>query len=106
MHLCDLMFKIKDGRKSPKCQLWLDGNRISKADDKHCSAEYKIHKNMFEITSSHFESKLNGVYECVVLTAEEPTVSTAVEVSIDSHSSKLARRVSCMHALVHNFGNE
>ena len=95
VHVCikDLLFKIKDGRKSPKCELWLGGKRISEADKRY-SVEYKIDKNVFELSILHFESKLKGVYECVVSTAEEPKVSTAVEVIIDSDSSKLATGLS------------
>ena len=98
VHLCikDLLFKITDGRKSPKCELWLDGKRISEADE-HYSVEYKIYENVFELSIFHFESKLKGTYECVVTTAEEPKVSTAIEVIIDSDSSKLAYR-HVMHA--------
>ena len=96
VNLCikDLLFKIKDGQKSPKCELRLDGKRISEADE-HCSVEYN--KNVFELSIVNFESKLKGVYECVVSTAEEPKISTAVEVIIDSDSGKLAYR-HAMHA--------
>ena len=98
VNLCikDLLFKIKDGRKSPKCELRLDGKRISEVDE-HYSIEYEIDKNVLELSISHFESKLKGVYECVVSTAEDPKISTAIEVIIDSDSSKLAYR-HIMHA--------
>ena len=96
VHLCikDLLFKIKDGQKSPKCELWLDGKRVSEINE-HYSVEYKIEKNVFELSIFHFESKLKGVYECVILTAEEPKVATAVEVIIDSDSSKFACMQVC-----------
>ena len=90
------MFQIKDVCKAPKCELWLDRKRVSEAD-KHYSFGYKIEKNIFELSIFHFESKLKGTYECVVTTAEEPKISTAVEVIIDSDSSKLAYR-HVMHA--------
>ena len=91
MQLCSLLFKIKDGRETPKCELWHDSKRISEAD----IVEYDTDRKMFKLSISHFESKLKGKYECVVSTAEEPTVSTAVEVIIDSDSGKLGYRRAC-----------
>ena len=76
MHLCNLLFKVEDGRKPPKCELQLDGATIS---DVGCKSE----REMFKLSISHIESELKGVYECVVSTAEEPTVSTSVEVVIN-----------------------
>ena len=78
----NLLFKIQDGRKSPRCELWLNGKLISE-NNEHYSVTYLIDKNEFELSISHFESKLKGVYECVVSTADEPKVSTAVEVNIE-----------------------
>ena len=90
MQLCSLLFKIKEGRKSPECELWRDGKRISEAD-----IEYDTDRKMFKLSISHFESELKGKYECVVSTAEEPTVSTAVEVIVDSDFGKLCYRSTC-----------
>ena len=98
MHLCDLLFKINDGQKPPKCALWLDGKKISEADivlrldgekisdseaDKHYRVDYKTERKMFKVSIPHFESELKGVYECVASTVEEPTVSTSVGVVIN-----------------------
>ena len=75
------MFKIKDGRKSPECEVWLNRKRINKED---VNIKYHSDRNMFELSILHFESTHKGVYECVASTAEEPTLSTAIEVTIES----------------------
>ena len=82
VHLCSLLYKIKDGRKPPECKVWLNRKRIGQ-DDEYCSIKYNIDRNTFEISILHFVRKLKGVYECVASTVEEPTVSTAVEVTIE-----------------------
>ena len=82
MHLCDLLFKVNDGQKHPKYALWLDGKKISEAD-KHYTVSYKTERKLFRVSISNFESELKGVYECVASTAEEPTVSTSVNVVIN-----------------------
>ena len=64
--------------------LSLDGKRISQADIiKHYSIDYETERKMFKIFILHFESELKGVYECVVSTAEKPTVSTSVKVVVN-----------------------
>ena len=73
MHLCNLLFKIEDDRKDPKCELQLEGKTVSEVD---CKPEGE----MFKLS---IESELKGVYECVVSTAEQPMVSTSVEVIIN-----------------------
>lgn len=88
VHLCNLLFKITDYRKSPKCELWLNNKRIHE----HDNVEYKIDKNMFQFSILHFESNLEGEYICVVSTAEEPKVSTAVKIVVDSNSGKSTYR--------------
>ena len=89
------MFKTEDGRKPPKCKLWLDDKKISEADERY-RVEYKADIEMFRVSISDFKSELKGVYECVVSTAEEPTVSTAVEVVI---SCKLIHTCSCVFVI-------
>ena len=92
IHLCikDLLFKVSDGRETPKCEWLVDGEKIE-ADDEYY--EYKCGRNTFELSIPCFESQLKGKYECVVSTAEEPRLSTAVEVIVDS--GKCAQRYSC-----------
>ena len=75
----NLLFKIKDGRKSPVCEWWFDDNKIGSDDE-----DYK-HKNdntkmPFELSIPHFKNELKGAYQCIVSTAELPAVSTAVEI--------------------------
>ena len=77
----DLLLKVSDGRDTPKCEWMLDGEEI-KADNEHY--KYNIGRNAFELVIPCFESQLKGNYECVVSSAEEPTLSTAVEVIVDS----------------------
>ena len=86
----DLLFKTRDGRKSPKYEWRVDGQRIE-ADNEHY--KYKSDKNTFELSISPFESKFQGVYECVISTTEQPTLSTAVEVTVESGE------FACRHAL-------
>ena len=100
LNIKNLLFKINNGRKCPKCKLWLNNGKIAD-DDEH----YDINKNVFELSILQFESKLKGVYKCVVSTAEEPKISTAVEVIIDSDSGKMACRHvthTCSSAVVLN----
>ena len=99
MHLCDLLFKINDGQKPPKCALWLDGKKISDSEaDKHYRVDYETERKMFKVSIPHFESELKGVYECVASTVEEPTVSTSVEVVINCKLISL--QASCSSVFV------
>ena len=84
--LC-IFFKLKDGRKPPKCELQLNGQRINEAN---YSEEYNTDKNMYEVSIPQFESTLSGVCKYKLSTTEAPRVSTVVEVNIESDSSKLA----------------
>jgi arginine repressor len=86
MHLCNLLFKVEDGRKSPECELQLDGKTITVC---------KVERKMSKLSISHCESELKGVYQCIVSTTEEPIVSTAVEVIINC---KL--KIACSSAFV------
>ena len=76
------MFEINDGQKPLDCALSLNGKMISEGD-KHYSIDYKTERKMFRVSIPHFQSELNGVYECVASTVEEPTVSTSVEVVVN-----------------------
>ena len=96
MHLCNLYFKIEDGRKSPNCELQLDGTTISEVD---CKPE----REMFELSISHNES---GVYECVVSTVEKPTVSTSVKVVINCTLIGLQACHARMHTPVFLFASQ
>ena len=87
------MFKIKDGRKPPKCELQLDGTTIGEVD---CKSE----REMSKLSISHIES---GVYECVVSTMEEPTVSTSVKVVVNC---KLIGLQACHTCLMFLFASQ
>jgi hypothetical protein len=89
MHLCNLLFKVEDGRKPPKCELRCGKRRICEVD---CKSERKMYK-------LSCESELKGVYECVVSTVEEPTVSTAVKVTINGKLIGLQVYMSSMYAI-------
>ena len=82
----DLLFKVKDGRAS-KYEWRVDGEKID-SDDEHYrdESDYKDEsdKNTYKLSILQFDSKLKGIYECVVSTAEEPIVSTSVEVIVNS----------------------
>ena len=78
----DLLFKIKEGRNSPTCELWHNDGKIEANDDRY-RVEYKKDNNVFELSILHFERQLKGAYECVVSTVDEPKISTAIEVIID-----------------------
>ena len=73
--------KVSNGRDAPKYEWLVDGEEI-KANNEHY--KYNIGHNTFELVIPCFESQLKGNYECVVSSAEEPTLSTAVEVIVDS----------------------
>ena len=87
--LC-VFFKLKDGRKPPKCELQLNGKRTDKANYSDYSEEYNTDKNMFKVSIPQFESTRSRVCKCKLSTAEAPKVSTVVEVNIESDSSKLS----------------
>ena len=70
--------KISSGREAPKCEWLVDGEKIEDDDKRY---KCKSDKNTFELSILHFDSQLEGKYECVMSTAEEPTLSTAVEVT-------------------------
>ena len=96
MHLCDLLFKINDDQKDPKYALWLNRKKISE-DDIVKHYRVKPEGNMLKISIPNFESELKGVYKCVVSTADEPMVSTSIEVVINC---KLISLQAC-HARMH-----
>ena len=81
VYLCidNLLFKIKDGRKSPVCEWWFDDDKIE-PDDEHYKHKNDNIRMSFELSILHFQSKLKGAYQCIVSTAESPAVSTAVEI--------------------------
>jgi hypothetical protein len=81
VRLCHLLFKVNDSRKG-ECELRLGDERIGEADE-HYKVDYDPKRQMSIFSVSHFASELKGVYKCVVSTAEEPTVSTSVEVVIN-----------------------
>ena len=83
LYITDLLFKIKDGRAT-KYEWRVNGEEINpdgvhyKDDSEHKDGR---DKNTYGL---QFDSKFKGKYECVVSTAEEPILSTAVEVIVDS----------------------
>lgn len=83
LHVKDLQLKVEDGREPPKCQWKVNGDEII-ADGEHYVIECQNDKNAFKLSILLFESKHIGKYECIVSTVEEPILSTAVTVSLDS----------------------
>ena len=86
----DLLLKVSNGQDTPKCEWLVNGEKIE-ANDKHY--KHKSGRNTFELSIPCFKRQLKGKYECVVTTVEEPILSTAVEVIVDS--GKCARRYNC-----------
>ena len=83
VHLCvkDLLFKVKDGQTSPKYEWRVDEEKIiSDGVLYKDESDYKMErdKNTYKLSILKFDSKLEGKYECVVSTSEEPIVSTYV----------------------------
>ena len=89
-----ILFKVKVGRK---CELWFNGKRISEADE-----HYKYENDRIAIELSILRN-LKGLCKCTVSTVDTPKLSTAVEVFIESDSSKLACKLvmyACSSALI------
>ena len=92
MDLCirDLWFKIEHSRETPKCQWKFNGHEV-KVDNEHYKC--KTSRNSFELSILRFESKYIGEYECVISTAEEAIVQSAIvsmAVKVDADSCKCA----------------
>jgi hypothetical protein len=92
VRICNLLFK---SLKSPKYELFHDGKKISETDEDY--SFHETNRKMFVFSISNFKSEHKGVYECVVSTIGESTVSTAVKAFIDC---KLMAYHACTHALV------
>ena len=85
-----ILFKVEIGRK---CELRLNGKRISEADE-----HYKYENDRIAIELSILRNHMiKELCKCTISTVDTPKLSTAVEVFIESDSSKLARRL-VMHA--------
>ena len=89
--------KVSSGRGAPKCEWFVDGEKIEDDDERY---KCKSDKNTFELSILHFDSQLEGKYECVMSTAEEPTLSTAVEVTVDSGTFNFCGIISISGILV------